>query len=86
MKDKKNFSDSIKYPSPGGGLFHLSDHVDMEEFQKKNNCIIQNQNNVDYKKVSQVLMEHLFKKNLCKNKLKSTKKISLNMVINDMLN
>ena len=36
MKDKKNFSDATLIPSPGGGLFHLSDHVDMEEFQKKN--------------------------------------------------
>ncbi len=75
---------SVLFPLPTAIDNHQ--YLNALEFQKKNNCIIQNQNNVDYKKVSQVLMEHLFKKNLCKNKLKSTKKISLNMVINDMLN
>lgn len=36
MKDKNNSSKYQKIPSPGGGLFHLSDHVDMEEYQKQN--------------------------------------------------
>tara|TARA_B100000029_G_scaffold514618_1_gene618150 strand:+ start:255 stop:1283 length:1029 start_codon:yes stop_codon:yes gene_type:complete len=61
-------------------------HFNALEFKKRNSCLILDQNNINYEKTSKIVIKHFFKKNIRKSKYDAEKKISLNKVINNMLN